>query len=58
MESMGLANSVWRDQRMYVQFISKPDRKYCRMLVGLLTGHISLQQRCQTIRVEIRFFKN
>ncbi len=27
----------------YVQFISKLDRKHCRMLVGLLTGHINLQ---------------
>ncbi len=27
----------------YVQFISKLDRKHCRMLVGLLIGHINLQ---------------
>ncbi len=27
----------------YVQFISKLDRKYCRILVGLLTRHINLQ---------------
>ncbi len=27
----------------YVQFISNMDRKHCRMLVGFLTGHISLQ---------------
>ncbi len=42
-ESMGPANCVWRDQLMgmYVQFISKLDRKHCRMLVGLLTGHSS-----------------
>ncbi len=26
----------------YVQFISKLDRKDCRLLVGLLTGHINL----------------
>ncbi len=26
----------------YVQFISKLDRKHCRMLIGLLTGHINL----------------
>ncbi len=27
----------------YVRFISKLDGKHCRMLVGLLTGHINLQ---------------
>ncbi len=27
----------------YVQFVSKLDRKRCRMLVGLLTGHINPQ---------------
>ncbi len=27
----------------YVQFISKLDRKHCRMEVGLLTRHINLQ---------------
>ncbi len=27
----------------YVHFISKPDRKHFRILVGLLTGHINLQ---------------
>ncbi len=28
----------------YVYFISKLDRKHCRMLVGLLTGHIILHK--------------
>ncbi len=34
----------------YVQFISKLDRKHCRMMVGLLTGHINLQYMQQKMR--------
>ncbi len=34
----------------YVQFISKLDRKHCRMLVGLLTGHINLQYMLHKMR--------
>ncbi len=32
----------------YVQFISKLDRKHCRMLIGLLTRHISICNTCCT----------
>ncbi len=32
-----------RPTERYVPFISKLDRKHCRMLVGFLTGHINLQ---------------
>ncbi len=32
-----------RSTNRYVQFISKLDRKHCRMLVGLRTRHINLQ---------------
>ncbi len=34
----------------YVQFISKLDRNHCRMLVGLLTGHINLQYMLHKMR--------
>ncbi len=34
----------------YVQFISKLDRKHCRMLAGLLTGHINLQYELHKMR--------
>ncbi len=35
---------------MCVQFISKLDRKHCRMLVGLLTRHINLQYMLHKMR--------
>ncbi len=34
----------------YNQFISKLGRKHCRMLVGLLTGHINLQYMLHKLR--------
>ncbi len=34
----------------YVQFISKLDRKHCRMLIELLTGHINLQYMLHKMR--------
>ncbi len=34
----------------YIQFISKLDRKHCRMLIGLLTGHINLQYMLHKMR--------
>ncbi len=34
----------------YVQFISKLNRKHCRVFVGLLTGHINLQYMLQKMR--------
>ncbi len=34
----------------YVQFISKLYRKHCRMLVGLLTGHINLHYMLRKMR--------
>ncbi len=40
----------WRPTDRYVQFISKLDRKHCRMLVGLLIGHINLQYMLHKIR--------
>ncbi len=34
----------------YVQFICKLNRKHCRMLVGLLTGHINQQYMLHKMR--------
>ncbi len=34
----------------YIQFKSKLDRKHCRMLIGLLTGHINLQHMLHKMR--------
>ncbi len=34
----------------YVQFIGKLDKKHCRMLVGLLNGHINLQHMLHKMR--------
>ncbi len=34
----------------YLQFISKLDRKHCRMLIGLLTRHIDLQYMLHKVR--------
>ncbi len=34
----------------YVQFVSKLDRKHCRMLIGLLTGHINLHYMLYKMR--------
>ncbi len=34
----------------YAKFISKLDRKHCRMLVGLLTEHINLQYMLHKMR--------
>ncbi len=34
----------------YVYFISKLDRKHCRMLVGLLTGYINLHYMLHKMR--------
>ncbi len=34
----------------YVQFIRKLDRKHCRTLAGLLTGHINLQYMLHKMR--------
>ncbi len=36
---MGPVNYARRDQPIDIPFISKLDRKHCRMLVRLLTGH-------------------
>ncbi len=43
-EKHGTSQPCWGGPTdTYVQFISKLDRKHCRMLVGLLTRHINLQ---------------
>ncbi len=41
----------------YVQYISKLDRKHCRMLVGLLTGHINLQHMLHKMRAKTPSFR-
>ncbi len=41
----------------YVQFISKLDRKHCRMLVGVLTGHINLQYMLHKMRAKTHSYR-
>ncbi len=41
---------VWKDQLIGVQFISKLDRKHCRMLVELPIKHINLQYMLHKMR--------
>ncbi len=44
MKGMGPANDESEGPtNKYIQFISKLDWRHCRMLVGLITGHISQQ---------------
>ncbi len=48
-------SQIWLEKSndRYVQYINKLNRKYCRMLVGLLTEHVNLRYMLQKIGSKI-----